>query len=1335
MYRCLLIITLLLPLFGFSQTYNWRVTQSDLNGDEIIEAGTIDDENSFYGISEFVGTYFFNGSTYTPRGITDFLLFKNDSVGNLKAVKQVETRFAGQIQYNDFRDELWYQPRTSSGDSLFYDGEFIIVSNGFADVLILNDSLQLIDTMFFDFAGDIEIINDSLIAGAGIFGGSINFGGTLYTASGLTDGICFVYNINAEQFLWVNQYSGTGRQGANFHKIDGNELVVLVRNEFLDDFTTGLCTSVPVGFAVQHLNSLDGTEISCNTLSNTVYNDLIVSDFEIDEFGNQVFLVSFENDVFWQSNLILQNSTGDNHYAIIKIDNTNNFLWHYEFQFPLSGLGSLRMELLDTGAIALSFSHNVDIPIGSNMIPAIGNNDASIVCLTSSGEINWWHSIATIDFEQQGPAFKSSKGLIASFSSESPAISIGDTAMPYVGDRDRYIFELVPPNPPPFTLGTITSTCLKAGDSIYIPVNGVDIDEFMVYSGNLFIVEVSDEFGGWNSPTQIGFGFDPNQGDIPCQLPLSLPFGTNYRVRVRSTNPHRISPDNGFDLTIKEAFGFSIESDLGLNICFGETGQFFIDVPYASVNWNSGSTQDTISASGNDTIIATIIDLAGCEVISDSAFVNMFPAEVSLSSLGYPGLCLGSSVTYDAAPIPGASYSWNDGQTGLTATFSIPGNYMVTATSPTGCVASSAMIPVTVDQCTLNVKYLIFDYPIKISDQSVSSQGIILVGTLQEPSYVKGYCQILDYEHNTITKWLIGDSISLSSASSAFLCLWSRDGHIYVVGSVSYSGQSGFYLHKYDSLGQLIWETVIEVPSGFLINSINEDADGNVYLSSKDTSTPDIWKVDKNGNTVWLKGLQRGGGFGLLQLSGGSLVGVQDIGITSITNIDTSGNATTIKYYASDGIRGPAKLDTVNQNIYVCSLIGNLEVFDSSGVHLFSGSYYVDSTQSLILREVTPTPNGIAVTAFTPAGKKYVIFLDKTGEVIQGKELSSGVSVDRGYIDSYDDIVVVTWSGVTTYDVLTVIMDSRSLNNTCVIDAAITRGMSTSNVVHSGDFTAPASTFVPYTLWSFNSFNSVSIVEIDSCAVIPMDSILEITSPKALDSICPDEVSIYYYGFGYDRVNIFYSDDNGITYQLIAWNIDALAGYYNWNVPSSIWNTSVRLKIEHLGGVDFFETGEFFLKEKPATPSFWYSGVNELSTTAVSSSYHWLFEGFPFGGNTQSITYSDTGQYALYIEENGCPSDIGYVNVVSVNELELKLGVNVFPNPSIENVNFNIYMSVDSKDYQLKIFAGDGRLMESIEFNSDMLTLNLSDYQSGYYFYHLSDATNHYSQGKFVVLR
>ena len=68
--------------------------------------------------------------------------------------------------------------------------------------------------------------------------------------------------------------------------------------------------------------------------------------------------------------------------------------------------------------------------------------------------------------------------------------------------------------------------------------------------GNVFTAQISDASGNFNSPTNIGSLNSTTSGVINATIPLSIPTGSGYRVRVNSSNPFYIGTPNSADMKI-----------------------------------------------------------------------------------------------------------------------------------------------------------------------------------------------------------------------------------------------------------------------------------------------------------------------------------------------------------------------------------------------------------------------------------------------------------------------------------------------------------------------------------------------------------------------------------------------------------------------------------------------------------------------------------------------------------------------------------------------------------------------------------------------------------------
>jgi hypothetical protein len=172
--------------------------------------------------------------------------------------------------------------------------------------------------------------------------------------------------------------------------------------------------------------------------------------------------------------------------------------------------------------------------------------------------------------------------------------------------------------------------------------------------GNEFQVELSDASGSFTSPIIIGAlsgspaeGVDPS-GTIAFDIPAVMPSGSEYRVRMTSTDPVQTSTDNGTDISIT-LMGSCVPphiTSLIINACnsicsegdnemfFGNTGDYSMDFTADNTNVFYGSTPSpttNFTTSVHD-LPSTTIDFntnAGCPGLFVDAFNTVVPPNSS----------------------------------------------------------------------------------------------------------------------------------------------------------------------------------------------------------------------------------------------------------------------------------------------------------------------------------------------------------------------------------------------------------------------------------------------------------------------------------------------------------------------------------------------------------------------------------------------------------------------------------------------------------------------------------------------------------------------------------
>ncbi|PMD95693.1 hypothetical protein BWI97_13920 [Siphonobacter sp. BAB-5405] len=125
------------------------------------------------------------------------------------------------------------------------------------------------------------------------------------------------------------------------------------------------------------------------------------------------------------------------------------------------------------------------------------------------------------------------------------------------GITNRSTFRVEPPTGVFVTMGVL-ETVLCIGKQVSIP--------FTVNSpfseGNVFTAQLSDAKGDFSSPQNLGTFRSTSSGTIVGTIPYSMPPGSNYRIRITSSNPVRISTVNSIPLSISRVPSvFSVTGD------------------------------------------------------------------------------------------------------------------------------------------------------------------------------------------------------------------------------------------------------------------------------------------------------------------------------------------------------------------------------------------------------------------------------------------------------------------------------------------------------------------------------------------------------------------------------------------------------------------------------------------------------------------------------------------------------------------------------------------------------------------------------------------------------
>jgi hypothetical protein len=247
----------------------------------------------------------------------------------------------------------------------------------------------------------------------------------------------------------------------------------------------------------------------------------------------------------------------------------------------------------------------------------------------------------------------------------------------------------------------LVSTSLCVGSSLVIPFI---ISNQTFNSGNLFTAQLSDASGSFGSFTVIGTLADINSGNISALIPNNTSVGTNYRIRVVSSNPYFVGSDNGQNLTISAIPAQPTIEASASTICSGGSVTLTASACLGgTLNWTGGLTGSSVTVSPTSTRIYKVAcTISGCTSDSSDATtvtVNQKPSKPGITPASTT-ICAGVSTTLTASACDGGTLNWTGGLTGSSVTVSPASTriYKVACTI-SGCTSdSSDATTVTVNQ-------------------------------------------------------------------------------------------------------------------------------------------------------------------------------------------------------------------------------------------------------------------------------------------------------------------------------------------------------------------------------------------------------------------------------------------------------------------------------------------------------------------------------------------------------------------------------------------------------------------------------------------------------------
>ena len=267
-------------------------------------------------------------------------------------------------------------------------------------------------------------------------------------------------------------------------------------------------------------------------------------------------------------------------------------------------------------------------------------------------------------------------------------------------------------SPERFCNGEIVEATVEETYTSYLWSNSETTPGISITSGGTYSVTITDDLGCSNAAS-----FDITEAPLPIpDIQGALTFCLGSSTELTADNTYAMyawstseSTDNiivdaagDYSLTVTDNNSCTASTSVivtettpaeviiigNQNYCVGETTSLSADTDYPSYQWNTGSSEKTITVSDQDNYSLTVTDQNGCTSMS-SVFVIELPEvqPVISSDLSF---CIGSSTTL-ALDAVYASYNWSTSQSSAVATVNAPGIYTVTVTDSQGCMGSTSV--------------------------------------------------------------------------------------------------------------------------------------------------------------------------------------------------------------------------------------------------------------------------------------------------------------------------------------------------------------------------------------------------------------------------------------------------------------------------------------------------------------------------------------------------------------------------------------------------------------------------------------------------------------------
>ncbi len=415
------------------------------------------------------------------------------------------------------------------------------------------------------------------------------------------------------------------------------------------------------------------------------------NDLVIDSCNNIYVTGHFQGTATWGS--FTKNSAGSDDFFVAKLKPTGQWQWVQTGggTGPDQGQGVVIDKNWD---VCVSGYFRGTASFSGTNITANGPQDAfvakyasgngALMCVQKGGGAAYEDSYGGLTVDNNRQVY-----LTGGYSQGTSSFGMSNLPVDYYGDI--YVAKL--DSTPSYKIVPQAAATYCAGQCYTLPLS-----IFGTFNGgNIFTVELSDANGSFASGTAtIGTLNGTSSGTVNICIPANATAGSNYLIRVTSTNPVYCSAVKCTPLTISGAPTLTLSS--GATICNGSNTTLSVSgantyswSPATGLSSTTGSSV-TANPSTSTTYIVTGTNSGGCNsTASVSVTVNPQPTAVITGNIN---ICPGTSTTLSVSG--SYTYSWSTGSTNTSITVNPTATTTYSVSYTNGNCTNTSTVLVTV---------------------------------------------------------------------------------------------------------------------------------------------------------------------------------------------------------------------------------------------------------------------------------------------------------------------------------------------------------------------------------------------------------------------------------------------------------------------------------------------------------------------------------------------------------------------------------------------------------------------------------------------------------------